>query len=461
MALAKSLLFFADSSVLHEHKLLSVFKWFGILREDKRFRILETDHDDDIRTFVFFHNFMKSFALVVKRLDSIRTRRTEDHPYAGWYLSTLGARLEATDPEIMYSACLNSRISILSPTTPMTSRPPTYITNMPFSWLDAYNSRPVPSPNPTLPDHLFFLSFEGVGLFPEADHSSWIPNYPGCSGIGDLPSEWVMATPAAADRGLSSRCGSSSPEIPSITGTTPTVFCLPISPVMRREHVPGGVSNKTVAYFRDFVSRNRTYAPTAGTSGFQALFRVLFQDHDILNPARFEFRALYLWWDITGDSEEPVSLWISSNFGHRSRFLVLVKRLLGGARVEFEDIWHESLMADGTGVVSSRLTGDFEEKFKNGQYEMPNERDRRRLSAMEAGWRFMETENGLLGLSPKWTNPGDIVCVTKGSSYPVILRRSGNSWVHVGVCWVLGLMNGEAAESLGDERETLERFEII
>ena len=73
----------------------------------------------------------------------------------------------------------------------------------------------------------------------------------------------------------------------------------------------------------------------------------------------------------------------------------------------------------------------------------------------------METESGLLGLAPLFTEPGDLVCVIQGSSHPVILRPVEGGYLHVGVCWVLGLMEGETAENLGDTPPALEKFEIF
>ena len=73
----------------------------------------------------------------------------------------------------------------------------------------------------------------------------------------------------------------------------------------------------------------------------------------------------------------------------------------------------------------------------------------------------METESGLLGLAPLFTEPGDLFCVIQGSSHPVILRPVEGGYLHVGVCWVLGPMAGETAENLGDTPTALEKFEIF
>ncbi|KAK1639694.1 hypothetical protein BDP81DRAFT_181827 [Colletotrichum phormii] len=57
---------------------------------------------------------------------------------------------------------------------------------------------------------------------------------------------------------------------------------------------------------------------------------------------------------------------------------------------------------------------------------------------------------------------GDVVCILKGSSVPVILRKTGEetSWSLVGTCWVPGMMNGEAETKLNDASVSVERFEL-
>ncbi|KAI9766959.1 MAG: hypothetical protein M1839_004667 [Geoglossum umbratile] len=42
--------------------------------------------------------------------------------------------------------------------------------------------------------------------------------------------------------------------------------------------------------------------------------------------------------------------------------------------------------------------------------------------------------------------PGDVVCVLAGHDYPVVLRRKDSHFVLIGVCSIIGLMDGEAME---------------
>ena len=60
------------------------------------------------------------------------------------------------------------------------------------------------------------------------------------------------------------------------------------------------------------------------------------------------------------------------------------------------------------------------------------------------GRRFFTTRNGYIGLAPRSTTVGDLVCVLKGANVPFILRRKGENYVIVGECYCHGIMDGEA-----------------
>jgi hypothetical protein len=62
---------------------------------------------------------------------------------------------------------------------------------------------------------------------------------------------------------------------------------------------------------------------------------------------------------------------------------------------------------------------------------------------------FFRATDSYIGLAPIGSKVGDIVCVLFGCGYPMILRpvvdtNSTRTWLVVGVCYVHGLMNGEA-----------------
>ena len=63
------------------------------------------------------------------------------------------------------------------------------------------------------------------------------------------------------------------------------------------------------------------------------------------------------------------------------------------------------------------------------------------------GRGFFSSTEGNIGLAPRDTREGDIVCVVLGCSYPIALRptsSNGTKWKVIGPCFVPGFMNGEA-----------------
>lgn len=72
--------------------------------------------------------------------------------------------------------------------------------------------------------------------------------------------------------------------------------------------------------------------------------------------------------------------------------------------------------------------------------------------------RFFVTEEGHMGLGPRLTKPGDLVCVLLGSQVPFILRAVGDWDVLVGECYCHGVMEGEAVRGLDEGKVVLQEF---
>jgi hypothetical protein len=61
--------------------------------------------------------------------------------------------------------------------------------------------------------------------------------------------------------------------------------------------------------------------------------------------------------------------------------------------------------------------------------------------------RLCWTQKGYLGLAPRYTRPGDIVCVFMGSAVPFVVRpREDGRSLLVGECYVHGVMDGQLAD---------------
>lgn len=69
--------------------------------------------------------------------------------------------------------------------------------------------------------------------------------------------------------------------------------------------------------------------------------------------------------------------------------------------------------------------------------------------------RVYKTSDGYIGLGPADTQPDDVLCVFLGCSIPIILRPNGDqTYLVVGACYALGLMDGEV---IYNNRHTAEK----
>ncbi|KAM6532612.1 hypothetical protein FALCPG4_005666 [Fusarium falciforme] len=82
------------------------------------------------------------------------------------------------------------------------------------------------------------------------------------------------------------------------------------------------------------------------------------------------------------------------------------------------------------------------------------------LLPFHSSWRLFETHRGYLGVGPDKLQPGGRLCVLAGSNHPVLLRKTEDSFLHVGQCFVLGLMEGEATKLVKDGYYKIEQFKL-
>lgn len=74
--------------------------------------------------------------------------------------------------------------------------------------------------------------------------------------------------------------------------------------------------------------------------------------------------------------------------------------------------------------------------------------------------RHFFTDKGHLGYGAKGILEGDIVCVLQGSRVPVLLRKIEDYYHFVSTCFVLGLMDGEAAQMLERGEVFMQQFNV-
>ncbi len=84
----------------------------------------------------------------------------------------------------------------------------------------------------------------------------------------------------------------------------------------------------------------------------------------------------------------------------------------------------------------------------------------RRLFMHFRAARHFYTQKGYLSYGPKWIQEGDLVCVVQGCRVPVLLRKVDDYYHFVSTCFVLGMMDGEAAQMLDRGEAFIQQFDI-
>jgi hypothetical protein len=74
--------------------------------------------------------------------------------------------------------------------------------------------------------------------------------------------------------------------------------------------------------------------------------------------------------------------------------------------------------------------------------------------------RHFYTKKGWLGYGPKVLEDGDLICVFPSYRLPTALRKVGDYYQLIGTCFVLGLMDGEAAQMLNRAEVFMQKFDI-
>jgi hypothetical protein len=74
--------------------------------------------------------------------------------------------------------------------------------------------------------------------------------------------------------------------------------------------------------------------------------------------------------------------------------------------------------------------------------------------------RFFITLHGRLGIGPKWTKQGDMVCVLFGGGVPYILCPKGRHYTFIGESYVYGLMEGQAIDAWRKDKLKDEIFRL-
>ena len=197
----------------------------------------------------------------------------------------------------------------------------------------------------------------------------------------------------------------------------------------------------------------------------QAIFRVLFQDmllptyQDASNLDKSIFR--FLWMVLFGSLDDD-ELTASNSVEIRwemlgiqsTTYLELCNFLAAQFSIRIEDI---PQIPSSSASIFQILVGQAGEP---GDIWL----QRNRISDIfsENQRRLFHSSDGYLGLGPRNTLPGDVLCVLKDCNVPVILRPTENGYYqHVSLCCVAGIMDGEAAEMVKEGKLNMETFLIV
>lgn len=66
----------------------------------------------------------------------------------------------------------------------------------------------------------------------------------------------------------------------------------------------------------------------------------------------------------------------------------------------------------------------------------------------------------LQGLGARISQPGDIVCGFFGHPHPYLLRKNGDQYIFLGVCYLHGYMYGKAIEEMRAGKRKEQWFDL-
>ncbi|PQE32216.1 heterokaryon incompatibility protein [Rutstroemia sp. NJR-2017a WRK4] len=287
---------------------------------------------------------------------------------------------------------------------------------------------------------LFFLPSSGLCFSaPSNAFGSWVPNYPA-----------LHTTRVRTDFRGNADYKVFPPTTPgsALRGSSLWVNGVSIDPISRRDQVlqldHSGLSS-LLDYFENYIKRRPIH--TTGVSGFYALFQTSVPDRSTTSRSKHilgasAFLHIILYWA----KPEPATL-------HRIVDLVLDN---DKALSDFilDNIYKTSAAAFGRrpnlAVPPTIENSDFDDAV----------RDVMRVLTSVEGCRYIETASGYIGMASPEVREDDVVCVLYGCPSLVILRKTDDYFVHIGACYVPGLMNGEAAMVVPVKEARIERFEL-
>ena len=291
---------------------------------------------------------------------------------------------------------------------------------------------------------LWFLSNAGVGYyFSEAvsDLPSWAPNFKGIStALKNENAKRIMWIDHAESNTLASCAGK-----PALIGSSlrcAAVIFGQLSNIGPEVRVDNNARVGWVSWIYAYIQGSPVYRP----SGCHALFAVLHILHHKTWKKmgdRKEQQAMPLLWDLMGPLGTSRSVQPEVIF----------------SELQLKHLWrNQDYMQE---AAESWLYEEFIEKIWKVAEFQDAIHHHARAWVESKGLRVAGTRDGYIGMFPPRVVEDDIVCILKGSSVPTVLRKVGSHYIHVGTCFVAGLMNGEAEKLIQNGHATTEMVTIL
>lgn len=134
---------------------------------------------------------------------------------------------------------------------------------------------------------------------------------------------------------------------------------------------------------------------------------------------------------------------------------------LGSSSLDQSESW---ITDDFEGLFNTNFNKDPSRPFRRPSYGAANHNVLGRLHDAVLHNRFFITSSGLPGIGPTTTKVGDTVAVLTGANMPFVLRKGvsmdlQNPYTVVGVCYVHGIMDGEAV--VGPDVAKVEEISLL
>jgi hypothetical protein len=385
---------------------------------------------------------------VVRNSRQHETRIRLEKKRDSWLLSTYGGGFKASDPkDHIYGLLGITELDIIPDYSTHKNVSDVY-TEYVVAWLESMREPGIPHGDF---QPLYFLNKAGIGLFGlTVGFPTWAPNFFENS-KNPMPHN-PAATAGFANKDFFKSCEDAYSYICSESKSL-FVRGVRLEHIVTVSNAPGKETwdnGELLDFVLDFMSRHPVYV--SGTPPLQVFYRLVNRDPtSSINHSVISHGLAFLAVLCSLDKEHSYSVNLA------------IRKFLGLVPENFDQRIIQKLFPE----VDPKQYG-FQESLESyfEQHCGPSFDElmwRIWLNLrMVTSWRFIESTNGYLGLSPVGTKPGDIICVLMDCDIPVVLRKApeGEHYLFVGTTFVVGFMDGEAVEFINDGRSQPEWLEL-